>query len=343
MFEREGFMKKAKMVLTLGDSTGIGPEVLAKALNDPAMKEHADFVIVGDRRMWDMGASIAKVQVPVEVFEDADEALKYGGEKYPLIDRGNLNLSMEDLGKLSAESGKVTGDDLQFALMLAKAGKINGIVYAPLNKAAMYDGGYHFEDELRYFAHALEYKGYVGEINTIGTLWTARVASHVPMKEVYKMITKENIVNVIRLTDRTLREAGYERPVIGVNAFNPHSGDNGLCGDEEIRVIAPAIEEARREGVCVKGPFSADTVFLAAQRGEMDLIIGMYHDQIQVGIKLLGFQRGVSINAGLPVVLTTPAHGTAFDIVGRGTADPGPMKHAMMLGAKMAASRLENE
>jgi 4-hydroxythreonine-4-phosphate dehydrogenase len=246
------------------------------------------------------------------------------------------------LGKLSAASGKVTGDDLNFALQLAKAGKINGIVYAPLNKAALYKGGYHFEDELRYFAHVLEYEGYVGEINTIGSLWTARVASHVPMKEVYKMITKENILKVIRLTHKTLKEAGYIHPVIGVNAFNPHSGDNGLCGDEEIKIIAPAIEEAQKEGFCVKGPFSADTAFLAAQKGVMDLIIGMYHDQIQVGIKLLGFQRGVSINAGLPVVLTTPAHGTAFDIAGQGTADPGPMKSAIMLGAKMAASRLEN-
>jgi 4-hydroxythreonine-4-phosphate dehydrogenase len=334
-------LKKAKIVLTMGDCTGIGPEVLVKALADSKIREYADFLIVGDKRMWDMGASIAAVDVPCEVFTVAEEALKYKGDKYPFINRKNLNLSREDLGKLSAVSGKVTGDDLHFALQLAKVVKIHAIVYAPLNKAAMYQGGYHFEDELRYFAHALEYEGYVGEINTIGSLWTARVASHVPMKEVYKMVTKENILNVIRLTHKTLKEAGYEHPVIGVNAFNPHSGDNGLCGDEEIKVIAPAIEEAQKEGFCVKGPFSADTVFVAAQRGEMDLIIGMYHDQIQVGIKLLGFQRGVSINAGLPVVLTTPAHGTAFDIAGQGKADPGPMKHAIMIGAKMATSRLE--
>ncbi|MGI6084660.1 MAG: PdxA family dehydrogenase [Acetivibrionales bacterium] len=334
-------MRKAKIALTIGDSTGIGPEIIAKVLADKQIKDHADFVVVGDKRMLEMGMKIAKVDVPYEAFTDADEALAYKGDKYPLIDRNNLNLTMEDLGKRSAESGKATGDDLQFSIDLAKAGKIDGIVYAPINKAAMYDGGYHFEDELRYFAHALEYKGVVGEINTIGSLWTARIASHVPMKEVYKMITKENIKNVIRLTYKTLKEAGYENPRIGVNGFNPHCGDNGLCGDEEGRVIAPAIEECKAEGINVKGPYSADTVFLAAQKGEMDLIIGMYHDQIQVGIKLLGFQRGVSISAGLPVVLTTPAHGTAFDIVGKGIADPGPMKHAIMLGAKMAVSRLK--
>jgi 4-hydroxythreonine-4-phosphate dehydrogenase len=290
--------------------------------------------------MWEMGQKIAGVQVDSAYFDDADTALAYAGDQWPVIDRKNLNLTRDAIGQVNFESGKVTGDDLQFALRLFKAGKIDGIIYAPLNKYTMYEGGYHFEDELSYFRHELAYRGYAGEINTIGNLWTARVASHVPMKEVHKMITIENVLRIIRLSHQTLFEAGYAKPKIGVNAFNPHCGDNGLCGDEEIRVIRPAIEQAQQEGIDAKGPYSADTVFLAAQKGEMDLIIGMYHDQIQVGIKLLGFQRGVTINAGLPVVLATPAHGTAFDIAGKGIADPGPMKQAMLLGAKMATTRI---
>ena len=159
------------------------------------------------------------------------------------------------------------------------------------------------------------------------------------MKIVPSLCTYENVLNAIKLTDRTLREAGYENPRIGMSALNPHVGDNGLCGDEEIVSIYPAIKKAQKEGINVSGPYAGDTVFLHAIRKELDAIIGTYHDQVQVGIKLLGFQRGVTINAGLPVTLITPAHGTAFDIVGKGTADPGPMIHALKICTTMAVNR----
>lgn len=334
-------MAKAKVVITLGDCTGIGPEVAVKALADPDIRGLADYIIVGDKRVWDMGCEISGTTAPVVVFEkgESDKALNYQGPRLPLIDQRNVEITREEMGQILPKAGRATGEDFIFALDLVKKGKIEGIVYAPLHKAAMNDGGYHFRDELEFFVDELGFKGFASEINTIGTLWAARVASHVPITMVPGLCTYERVLNAIRLADRTLRDAGYENPRIGMNALNPHCGDNGLCGNEEIISIIPAIKAAQEEGIDVSGPYSGDTVFLHAQKGELDVVIGTYHDQVQVGIKLLGFHQGVTINAGLPAVLVTPAHGTAFDIAGTGTASAGPMTHAIKIASRMAESR----
>jgi 4-hydroxythreonine-4-phosphate dehydrogenase len=177
-------------------------------------------------------------------------------------------------------------------------------------------------------------------MNVIKEFSTFRVTSHVALREAVTMVTPERITSAIRLADDTLRAAGHAQPRIGVAALNPHNGENGLFGDEEIRIIRPTVEKLRAEGVNCTGPISSDVIFIKATRGEFDGVVMMYHDQGQIATKLLGFNKGVTVTAGLKTVFTTPAHGTAYDIVGQGKADPGAMEHAFTLAAKMAASRI---
>ena len=180
-------------------------------------------------------------------------------------------------------------------------------------------------------------------MNVIPEFATFRVTSHVSLRQAIELITPERIEAALRLADTTLRALGHVPPRIGVAALNPHCGENGLFGDEEIRIIRPTVERLRTTGINALGPISSDTIFLRARRGEFDGVVMMYHDQGQIATKLLGFNKGVTVTAGLTTVFTTPAHGTAFDIVGRGKADPGALEYALRLAARLATARLRAE
>jgi 4-hydroxythreonine-4-phosphate dehydrogenase len=177
-------------------------------------------------------------------------------------------------------------------------------------------------------------------MNVIKEFSTFRVTSHVALREAVNLVTPERIASAIRLADDMLRAAGHAQPRIGVAALNPHNGENGLFGDEEIRIIRPTVDRMRADGVNCTGPISSDAIFIKARRGEFDGVVIMYHDQGQIATKLLGFNKGVTVTAGLKTVFTTPAHGTAYDIVGQGKADPGAMEHAFRLAARLAAGRM---
>jgi 4-hydroxythreonine-4-phosphate dehydrogenase len=189
------------------------------------------------------------------------------------------------------------------------------------------------------FAKLTDHSGFFGEMNVIREFSTFRVTSHVSLREAIGMITPERISSAVRLANETLQAAGHTKPRIGVAALNPHNGENGLFGDEEIRIIRPTVEELRTTGVDCTGPISSDVIFLKALRCEFDGVVMMYHDQGQIATKLLGFNKGVTVTAGLKTVFTTPAHGTGFDIVGQGKADPGAMEHALRLAARLASAR----
>src|SRR5882724_10217400 len=199
--------------------------------------------------------------------------------------------------------------------------------------------GLEEEDELRFLAGLLRHTGYCSEINICGNLWTTRVTSHVPFREVADLITAEKVCAAARGIDRALRANGIGAPQIAVAGLNPHAGEGGLMGTEEIREIGPGIVQARAEGVSVSGPFPADTVFIAANRGEYDGVVTMYHDQGQIATKLLGFDRGVTLLAGLPLPVTTPAHGTAFDIAGKGVASVGAIQEAFAIATRLSAGK----
>lgn len=330
-------MKKPRIGLLLGDPTGIGSELTAKLLARYDVHEHADLVVIGDWRVFEMGQKIAGVSLSPRVVSRVEDVRFEAGE-IQLLDFPGVSPDEFTLGKLNAKAGKSVLDVLAFTLDLARDGKLDAIVFAPFNKQALHLGGSPFPDELHFMADRLQWKGHFSEINVLDNLWTSRVTSHIGLRHVCGLITKEGVYDAILLIDRALRIAGVKGPRLLVAALNPHGGEGGLFGSEEIEAIAPAIEQARAEGIQASGPFPADTIFVRAKQGVCDAIVSMYHDQGQIAMKLMGFERGVTVQGGLPIPITTPAHGTAFDIAGQGKANPQGLYQAFRIACRMGAN-----
>lgn len=325
--------------LMLGDMTGIGPEISVKLLASGVLKPKARIAVIGDARVFDLGCKDVGIELPSRKYADVP-AIDWSRDEVPLIDLGNIDPAKFKRGVSSAESGKLTGDTLKYMIDLALDGKLDGISFAPLNKGAMHQGGWKYNDEHQMFAALTRHSGFFGEMNVIKEFSTFRVTSHVALREAVTMITPERITSAIKLADASLRATGISQPRIGVAALNPHCGEGGLFGDEEIRVIRPTVDQLRAGGINCSGPISSDAIFLKARKGDYDGVVMMYHDQGQIATKLLGFNKGVTVTAGLKTVFTTPAHGTAYDIVGQGKADTGALEHALHIAARMAAARL---
>jgi len=330
------------IALTMGDCTGIGPEQTARILHDRRMGDVARLVVIGDARVLELGMRQAGVTFPYHQVRSPIE-IDWSDPTVSLADLANTDPTQLPIGVVSAESGHVTGETLAHAIDFAKAGDVDAITFAPLNKRAMFDGGWRFPDEHKMFAHLLAHRGYFSEMNVLENQWMSRVTSHVSLREALDQITVPAIRNAIALTDATMRKAGIERPRIAVAALNPHGGEGGLFGREEIDIIRPAVEEAAASGIDCKGPFPADTVYLKAFSGAYDGVVAMYHDQGQIATKLKGFNRGVTVTAGLDTIFTTPAHGTAFDIVGKGIADTGALERAIRLASRLAGANAKTE
>jgi 4-hydroxythreonine-4-phosphate dehydrogenase len=328
--------------LMLGDMTGIGPEISARLLAGGKLKEVARIAVIGDARVFELGCREAGVQPAWRGYANTG-AIDWSRDEVPLVDLGNIDPAKLPRRENSAESGRLTGETLQTMTRLAQEGQIEGISFAPLSKAALHRGGWKYPDEHQMFAAWNRHEGFFGEMNVIEQFSTFRVTSHVALRQALEMITPERIVAAVRLADRSLREAGIAQPRIGVAALNPHCGEGGLFGDEEIRLIAPTVRLLAQEGLAVSGPVSSDAIFLKALKGEYDGVVMMYHDQGQIATKLLGFNKGVTVTAGLRTVYTTPAHGTAFDIVGQGRADTGALEQALRIAARMAKSRRKDK
>jgi 4-hydroxythreonine-4-phosphate dehydrogenase len=327
---------KPRIGLFIGDVTGIGPEVAVKVVAQRKALSNCFIIGVGDHRSFQLAQKIAQIPLEYPVYNDIDEVDSSKGQ-FAFLDLKNIDPNEIALGQVSPISGKAVGDSLEQMIYLVLSKKIDAMVYAPLNKEALYRGGYPFKGEINFFAHLLGVKNGFGEMNVLGELWTSRVTSHISIADVSKNITRKKVLDAITLADSTLKRAHIEHPKIGVSALNPHSGEGGLFGREEQETIVPAMQEAKRLGINVVGPYSADTIFLRISKEKLQAVVSMYHDQGQIAMKLMGFSEGVTVNAGLPVVITTPSHGTAFDIVGRGIANPNALKEAVLLAAKMAS------
>jgi 4-hydroxythreonine-4-phosphate dehydrogenase len=327
-------MSKPLVAVTFGDASGIGPELVARLAASTEAREAARLLLVGDAWVWAQGQAIAGVSVPVTQVADFAAARQTSSD---LLFLSCDTVAQSDIvpAQVTKAAGAGARAALDACLQAAQRREIDAICFAPLNKQAMKLGGMHFEDELHYFADRLGVTDYFCEFNTLGTLWTSRISSHVPLGEVTKYITQDRIKAAARLTYATLRRAGFAAPRVAVAALNPHGGDGGTCGREEIDIIAPAARALNDEGLTIEGPYPADTIFLKARDGKLDAIVTMYHDQGQVAVKLMGFERGVTVQGGLPVPITTPAHGTAFDIAGTGKANPTAMIQAFLMAARM--------
>jgi 4-hydroxythreonine-4-phosphate dehydrogenase len=331
-------MSRPVLGLMLGDVTGIGPEISAKLLASGKLRDVARIAVVGDARVLELGCRDAGVQPAWRAYASV-AAIDWSRDEIPVVDLGNIDPAQLPRGENSPASGRLTGETLHHLTELAQQGQVDGICFAPLSKAALHAGGWKYPDEHQMFAAWNRHEGFFGEMNVIEPFSTFRVTSHVALRQALELVTPQRIAAAVRLADRSLREAGHARPRIGVAALNPHCGEGGLFGDEEIRLIAPTVRALAQEGIAVSGPVSSDAIFLKALKGEYDGVVMMYHDQGQIATKLLGFHKGVTVTAGLRTVYTTPAHGTAFDIVGQGKAETGALETALRIAARMAAAR----
>ena len=325
-----------------GDPSGIGPELIAKLLSDPAACEAGNLLLIGDRNVLKRGEAVARKTLKLNVVDSIATATFIPGQPSFLPLSMIADAEIEP-GKVTAASGNYAFSLLGKAAAAAKAGELDGILFAPLNKAAMRLGGLVHEDEQRYLQEVFEVRHFVCEFNVTGRLWTSRVTSHIPLRAVADSITHDGVCDAVTIIDRSLKAAGIVCPRIGVAALNPHAGDSGTIGREEIEIIAPAVETMKARGVDVRGPLPSDTVFIAARKSAFDAVVSMYHDQGQIAMKLMGFEHGVTVLGGLPVPVTTCASGTAFDIVGQGIANVEGLKQALVINKRIAASNLSTE
>ncbi len=334
-------MKPAVCVL-LGDASGIGAEIVAKAFaEEKHAEENARIIILGDERILKRAESVVGKKVNYQLISRED--LKSTWDGVVMLDTGNVDPEKAPFSVVSGYCGQAVIEDIATACELFAESLADGICFAPFNKEAMRTVRPDIASELDIFIEnskrlGLPVSAELGEMNVVDGLWTTRVTSHIPMVELGKHLSYEKIIDMIRLADNSCRSAGIQNPRIMVAALNPHCGEGGLCGTEEQTLIKPAMEQARAEGRNVVAMYSADTVFLHAFGGEADVVVTMYHDQGQIALKLKGFSHAVTINAGFAMPIGTPAHGTAHDIAGKGIASETAFETAFGIIVNQAAS-----
>jgi len=329
---------KPRIALIPGDPSGIGPELLAKLLAEPGLSEEADVLVIGDRHVLELGQQQAGMK---NTFKPIDprksEWLSADSGSFAFHSTETISIDDIRISEATQSSGASVLNTLNVALDFAKDGIVDAVVFAPFNKQAMHFAGLGHDDELHYMATRLKVNNYISELNTFDGMWTSRVTSHIALKDVAERINEHSIGEAVRLIHGVLCNSGIASPKISVAALNPHAGDGGNFGREEIDIIAPAVQSLQAAGLPVDGPWPSDTVFLKAIAKEIDAVVTMYHDQGQIALKLLGFSRGVTVQGGIPFPVTTPAHGTAFDIAGQGKANLGATRAAFDLACKMVS------
>jgi 4-hydroxy-L-threonine phosphate dehydrogenase PdxA len=325
---------KANIAILLGDPAGIGPELISKLLKEEITNK-ANVVVIGEKEILESGNNVTGNSHELEVVEDFDQ-IDFNKSNRFLLDISKGKNHKYKIAEPSKESGESVLEALDLALTLAKEKKIDAINFAPMNKTSLKLGGNTHSDELQLMAEKLEVESFCCEFNVIDDFWTARVTSHIPIKEVAQHITKENIMKPIKLINEVMELNGVKNPRIAIQALNPHAE----FGTEEKDEIIPAIEEAKKLGYNVDGPLPCDTSFVVAYKNKNhDCMVGMYHDALQSGLKAFGFDRGVTVQGGLTVPITTTAHGSAFAIAGKNEANLAPILNSFKIALSMAENK----
>jgi 4-hydroxythreonine-4-phosphate dehydrogenase len=255
------------------------------------------------------------------------------------IDLGHLAPESVERGVAARAGGQYALANYRLALTMARGGRADAVCFTPFNKQAMRLAHPSYDDEIGFSFDVVGIAGPASEFNVLESLWNARVTSHVRLADVAALITTQRVLRALQLTDAAMRTSGLARPRIAVAGLNPHAGDGGNFGREKIEEITPAVAHAQAEGIAADGPYPPDTVFLRARTGAFDAVLTMYHDQGQIAMKLMGFDRGVTLLGGFPFPICTPAHGTAYDIAGQGVANIGATRAAALLAARMASAQ----
>ena len=329
---------KINIAVLLGDPSGIGPELVSKLLLEEITNK-ANIIVIGEKNILEQGNIISGKSQNLQFVEKFEQINFEKGNKFFLDISNGKNHNYKN-SECSIESGKSVLNALNLALDLAKENKVHAINFGPFNKTSLKMGGNKYSDELHLMAEKLEVKTYFCEFNVVDNFWTARVTSHIPISEVPSHIKKEKIMKPIKLIHEAMKLNGVKNPRVAVQALNPHAE----FGNEEKDEIIPAIEEAKKLGINADGPLPRDTSFITAFKNKNhDCIVGMYHDALQSGLKAFGFDRGVTVQGGLPVPITTPAHGTAFDIAGKNKANLEPTLNSFKIALTMAENRLNEQ
>ncbi|SDQ99475.1 4-hydroxythreonine-4-phosphate dehydrogenase PdxA [Halopelagius longus] len=332
---------KPLVAVTMGDPAGVGAEVAAKAY--PAAVEFARIVVVGDADAVRAAVEACDAALDVRAVDSAAEASD-DPSALSVLDMDNVDELA--YGELRAEYGEASLAYVERAVELALAGEVDAIATAPINKQATRMAGSDHAGHTGLLAERTDTENY-SMMLVEEDLRVTHVSTHVPLREACDLVTTENVLDTIRVTDDALRELGVESPRVAVAGLNPHAGDGGLLGDEDEAEIAPAVERAREEGIDADGPLSPDTVYVRAARGDFDCVVSMYHDQGHIPLKMLGFDgtggvSGVNVTIGLPIVRTSVDHGTAFDIAGEGIASETSMVDAVRVAATVVENRRAN-
>jgi 4-hydroxythreonine-4-phosphate dehydrogenase len=334
--------------ITMGDPAGIGPEVTAKALADAAVRKAARAVVIGDARVMAAAARVAGLDLAVRLVVRRSDATGASG-RVEVMDLANADPAAFAVGRVSALCGRAAYEYIERAVRLALDREIDGIVTGPINKEALAAAGVEHSGHTEILAELTDTRAYA--MLLIGReLRVIHVTTHVALRRVPELVTRERVLRTIRLGHAAMRRLGLATPRLAVCGLNPHAGESGLFGDEEQHAIAPAIADARADGIDASGPYPADTIMSRARGGEFDCVVAMYHDQGHTPVKTLGFRydeaskswtgmSGVNVTVGLPVLRVSVDHGTAFDRAGRGTANPESMVEAILVAAEMALRR----
>lgn len=328
---------KPIVAITIGDPAGIGPEVTAKALTSDEVWACCRPLVVGDVGVMAKAAALAGGKLAFRAIADAKDA-RYDPAAPDVLDLHNVDMATLQPGKVAAEAGVAAAAYITRAVELARDGLADAISTGPINKAALKAAHIPFIGHTEMIAELL----HSGEVTTMLAtegLRVVHVTRHVSLAQVAALITRDSVLGTIRLTDEGLRQMGFAQPRIAVAALNPHGGDEGLMGREEIEAIGPAVEAARAEGIAADGPIPADSVFFRAIRGEFDVVVAMFHDQGHIPIKTHGFERSITVTLGLPIIRTSVDHGTAFDIAWKGVASAESMVESIRLAAQLAEGR----
>ena len=340
------------LAVTLGDVAGVGPESIVGAWAEPSMHERCQAVVLGHpevvRRAAELLVSVGRLTGPPEVVVvDAPEDARSSPEVIPCLPSGAGDVLAVPPGAVDKRTGQAAYECVVRATELALAGRVEGIVTAPLSKAALHMAGLPYPGHTELLAELCGVSDFAmmlylppGEVvRGPAGLGVVHVTLHTALRNVFEQLTPEAILSKCRLADDVMRRLGVATPRVGVCALNPHGGEQGLFGDEEQTVIAPAVERGRSEGLNLTGPLPVDTLMGRARDGEFDAVVAMYHDQGHIALKLLGMHRAVNVTLGLPIVRTSVAHGTAVDLAWQGRAESDGMLAAMRVAAELIAER----
>ncbi|MGI6069712.1 MAG: 4-hydroxythreonine-4-phosphate dehydrogenase PdxA [Blautia sp.] len=317
----------------MGDPAGVGPEIVVKALAKKDVYQH-EYVVYGAADILQYYNEMLKLGLNIHPINDLSE---YLSGAVNVIDSCGLKMEEYEIGQLSAKCGDAAYQYIERSIKDAMDGKIQAVVTGPLNKEALHMGGHHFDGHTEIFAQLTGTKTYA--MMFYGPLKIMHVSTHCSLMEACRRATKERVLDVIRLLNDALKQTGLDRPHIAVAGLNPHAGEHGLFGTEEIKEIGPAIEAAKEEGIYVDGPVPPDSVFNKTLNGVYDAAVAMYHDQGHIAAKLEHMSQCVNCTIGLPIIRTSVDHGTAFDIAGKGIADGENMKQSMLVAEEFMKNR----